>query len=152
MKHFDMITLERVHALQSALRDHTVAHRARVEITDKELGDLLRFASDHLELLTKVKDDDVFELTQIRAGDIVTDATVAAVGNLFAMHENDTYTKAEDFQCAREQVLRDIGGQQLVDTVAREDLRGADLAIQRAMESYYKSLRDRDDKIKKESN
>lgn len=150
MKHFNMISLARVRELQKAAQENRVLQL----LTQQEIRDLLRFAQDHLELLDSdfCKDDDVMEVTQLQVGDVLTEANVRGIGNLFAMQENETYTKAEDFDHARKQILFELGGQQLVDAFAKEDERRFDISVQKAMERFYKKIQERDAAIKKDAN
>lgn len=72
------------------------------------------------------------ELTQWRAGRVLSDADIAMIQKLLKEHDDEMNTQIDNFASGREQAFREIGGQELVDLMARGDILDAQLAIKRA--------------------
>lgn len=69
------------------------------------------------------------ELTQWRAGRVLSDADIAMLGKLLKEHDDEMNTVIDNFASGREQAFRELGGQELVDLMEQGDILDAKFAI-----------------------
>ncbi|MEQ1716614.1 MAG: hypothetical protein ABL907_11610 [Hyphomicrobium sp.] len=72
------------------------------------------------------------ELTQWRAGRILSDADIAMLEKLLKEHDDEMNAQIDNFSAGRDQAIREIGGQELVDIMDRGVVIDCQLAIKRA--------------------
>lgn len=78
--------------------------------------------------------DDIpaIEISQWKAGRILSAADVALLHRMMRMHDDELGEQVNNFAAGREQVLRELGGQEFVDLDAKRMELDAKLAWKRA--------------------
>ena len=72
------------------------------------------------------------EITQWKAGRILSAADIAMLHRMMRMHDDEMAEQVVNFSAGREQVLRELGGQEFVDLDAKGMEIDAKLAWKRA--------------------
>ena len=71
-------------------------------------------------------------ITQWRAGRVLSEDDVTLIGRLLKEHDDDMNREVDLYAAAREQVLRELGGQAMVDLAEKSDELTDKLAWERA--------------------
>lgn len=71
-------------------------------------------------------------MTQWQVGRVLSADDVAMIAKLLKMHDDEMAEQVDNFSAGREQVLRELGGQELVDLDARRMELDGKLAWKRA--------------------
>lgn len=85
-------------------------------------------------------DDDLIpsiELTQWRAGRVLDQADEDMLMRYLREVDEEENQRVDDYQMAREQILRELGGDELVRAFAEDDESMSAKAIQAAMQKFY---------------
>lgn len=75
------------------------------------------------------------ELTQWRAGRVLTEADVAMLNRLLKEYDDEMNERVDQFASGREQALLELGGPELAALMDKKDELAAKLACQRALAS-----------------
>lgn len=73
------------------------------------------------------------ELTQWRAGRVLTEADVAMLGRLLKEYDDEMNERVDQFASGREQAIQELGGAELVALMDKKDEMAGKLAWQRAL-------------------
>lgn len=84
-------------------------------------------------------------MTQWREGRVLSAEDVAMIARLLKEHDDERGRDVDLFAAAREQVLRELGGQELVDLDAEKSVLTGKLAFKRACIKVPAGDRDRGD-------
>lgn len=89
-----------------------------------------------------------FRVYAWQAGRILTDADIAGLQKVLADYNAGTGDATNAYHQAREQVLREIGGDELVKAAAESDQWQSAVALSRAFEHFHKKSAEYRDKAK----
>lgn len=78
------------------------------------------------------EDIPAIEISQWRAGRVLSDADVTLIDRLLKQHDDEMNEQVDAFSSGREQALRELGGQELVDMDAKRMELDGRLAFKRA--------------------
>lgn len=87
-------------------------------------------------------------LYDLGVGHVLTAQDVKDIENLLADYNDEIGSSADAYNRAREQVLHEIGGEELVKAAGTADDWAANVSIIRAMEHYYRKAREYGTKAK----
>lgn len=89
-----------------------------------------------------------FRVYAWQAGRVLTDADIADLQKVLADYNDEICDATNAYYQAREQVLREIGGDDLVKAAAESDQWQSAVALSRAFEHYHKKSAEYRDKAK----
>lgn len=89
-----------------------------------------------------------FRVYAWQAGRVITDADIADLQKVLADYNDEIGYATDAYYQAREQVLREIGGDDLVKAAAESDQWQSAVALSRAFEHYHKKSAEYRDKAK----
>jgi Ser/Thr protein kinase RdoA (MazF antagonist) len=89
-----------------------------------------------------------FRVYAWKAGRVLTDADIADVQKVLADYNAEIGDATNAYHQAREQVLREIGGDELVEAAAKSDQWQSAVALSRAFEHFHKKSAEYRDKAK----
>jgi hypothetical protein len=89
-----------------------------------------------------------FRVYAWQAGRVLTDADISDVQKVLADYNDEIGEATNAYQLAREQVLREIGGDELVSAAANADAWQSSVAVSSALEHFYKKSAECRDKAK----
>lgn len=92
------------------------------------------------------------ELTQWREGRVLSAEDIALITEHLRQLDDERDKEINDYQAGREAALREIGGQELVEFMHKQDVSRTEVTTQNALQRYYQRVREVEAAQKKVAN